>query len=456
MLKKNEEYIVDIIDNGFEGEGIAKVDGQVVFVPNAIKSEKVKIKILKVTSKIAYAKIMEVLKRSEHRIKNDCETYEKCGGCSLRHIDYDYTIELKKNGVENTLKKALGRDVKVNEVIKMENPCFYRNKLQYPVGVDSNGEITMGVFAERSHRIIPTKKCMIQNELAQKIANDIFEFAKQNEISGYDEENLTGVLRHIVIRVGIKTNEVMVTLVVNNFKIPHEDELIDFLTKKYSEIKTIIKNLNNKNTNVILGNQNEVIFGDGYITDILLGKIFKISNMSFYQVNPVQTEKLYSKAIEYADLHGKETVFDLYCGIGTIGICSSDNVKKIYGIETIPEAIEDSKQNAKLNNIGNAEFFVGNVEEELPRFIKEKNIKPDVVFVDPPRKGCDKGALETLLNIESKKIVYVSCNPATLGRDLKILEEKYEIKKIAICDMFPWTGHVECVCVLGLKESTEK
>ena len=456
MLKKNEEYVVDIIDNGFGGEGIAKIDGQVVFVPNAIKGEKVKIKILKVTSKISYAKIIEILEKSEYRIQNNCETYERCGGCSLRHIDYDYTIELKKIGVENTLKKALGRDVKVDEVIKMENPYFYRNKLQYPVGVDLNGKITMGVFAERSHRIISTKKCMIQNELAQKIANDIIDFAEQNGISGYDEENLTGILRHIVIRIGIKTNEVMVTLVVNDFKISHEKELIDFLTKKYSEIKTIIKNLNYKNTNIILGNENKVIFGDGYITDILLGKKFKISNMSFYQVNPVQTEKLYSKAIEYANLTGKETVFDLYCGIGTIGICSSDKVGQLFGIETIPEAIEDAKENTKINKIENAEFFVGDVENELPEFIKTRNIKPDVVFVDPPRKGCDKTALETLLEIQPEKIVYVSCNPATLGRDLKILEEKYELKKLAICDMFPWTSHVECVAVLELKENIEK
>ena len=451
MIKKNEEYIVEIIDNGFQGEGIAKIDGQVIFVPNAIKGEKVKIKILKVTSKVIYGKILEILEESEYRVKNSCATYEKCGGCTLRHIDYDYTIKMKKDAVENTLKKALCREIKIDEIIKMDKPYFYRNKLQYPVGIDSNGEIVMGIFAERSHRIIPTQKCMIQNELAQKIANDIFEFVKKNEISGYDEETLEGILRHIVIRIGIKTNEVMLTLVVNNMDFPHEKELIDFLTGKYFEIKTIVKNLNNKNTNVILGMQNQVIYGNGYITDILLGKKFKISNMSFYQVNPVQTEKLYSKAIEYADLTGQETVFDLYCGIGTIGICSSDKVKQLFGIETIPEAIDDAKENAKINGIQNAEFFVGDVENALPEFIKKRNIKPDVVFVDPPRKGCDKTALETLLNIESDKIVYVSCNPATLGRDFKILEEKYEIKKISICDMFPWTYHVECVSLLCLK-----
>lgn len=450
-MKKNEEYIVEIMDNGFQGEGIAKIDGQVIFVPEAIKGEKVKIKILKVTNKICYAKMLEIIEKSEHRADCNCDTYSQCGGCNLRHIDYDYTIKMKKISVENTLKKAIGRQIKVDEVIQMGEPYYYRNKLQYPVGINDEGQPVMGVFAERSHRIIPTEECKIQNKLAQEIANDIINFAKENEISGYDEENLSGILRHIVIRVGIKTNEVMVTLVVNDLKVPNEDKLVDFLTNKYKEIKTIIKNLNNKNTNVILGKKNEVIFGDGYITDILLSKKFKISNMSFYQVNPVQTEKLYTKAIEYANLTGNETVFDLYCGIGTIGICSSDKVGKLYGIETIPEAIQDAKENARLNGLENAEFFVGDVEKTLPEFIEKRNIRADVVFVDPPRKGCDKTALDTLLEIEPNKIVYVSCNPATLGRDLKILEEKYEVKRLAICDMFPWTHHVECVSVLCLK-----
>lgn len=452
-MKKNEEYIVQIIDNGFGGEGIAKIEGQVVFVPNAIKGEKVKIKILKVTSKIAYSKIIEIIEKSEHRIDCDCFTYSKCGGCNLRHIDYEYTMQIKKESVQTTLKKALGRDIEVDEVIKMDNPYFYRNKLQYPVGLDENGQAVMGVFAERSHKIISTENCMIQNELIQKIANFIFDFVKNNGIEPYNEKDLSGVLRHIIIRIGVQTNEVMVTLVVNSFKIKNEAKLVQELINNFKEIKTIVKNKNNKNTNVILGKENQIIYGDGYITDILLGKKFKISAMSFYQVNPVQTEKLYSKAIEYANLTGNETVFDLYCGIGTIGICSSDKVKRLFGIETIPEAIEDSEENAKLNGIKNSEFFVGDVENKLPKFIEERKIHPDVVFLDPPRKGCDRTALETLMNIEPNRIVYVSCNPATLGRDLKIIEEKYELKKLAICDMFPWTGHVECVALLNVEKS---
>ena len=273
----------------------------------------------------------------------------------------------------------------------------------------------------------------------------------KNNISVFNEKTLQGSLRHIIIRIGKKTNEVMVTLVSKMENFNKEKELVEYITKKYSEIKTIVKNINNKNTNVILGKETKIIHGEGYIYDYLGDFKFKISPLSFYQVNPIQTEKLYNKAIEYANLKGDETIFDLYCGIGTIGIFASKNVKKLYGIETIEEAIEDAKINAKLNNVKNAEFFVGDVEKALPEFINKRNIKPDVVFLDPPRKGCDKIALNTILDIEPKKIVYISCNPATLGRDLKILENKYGLKKLAICDMFAFTSHVECCALLELK-----
>ena len=450
-MKKNEEYVVDIIDNGFQGEGIAKIDGITVFIPNVLKGEKVKIKILKVTSSYSFGKVLEIINKSPNREKEDCVTYTRCGGCTMRHINYETTLEIKKNSVKSTLKKALGREIEILDVIGMENPYNYRNKLQYPIGISEEGKPAMGVFAERTHRIISTKECRIQNNLTQKIANDIFKLILENNISVYNEKICKGSIRHIVIRIGKKTNEIMITLVTNTKEVENIDKLVKNIVLKYPEIKTIVKNINSKNTNVILGNTNEILYGDGYIYDYLGDYKFKISPMSFYQVNPVQTEKLYSKAVEYADITGKETVFDLYCGIGTIGIFASKNIKKLYGIETIPEAIEDAKENAKLNNIKNAEFFVGDVEEKLPNFIKENNIKPDVVFIDPPRKGCDKTALETLLQITPKKIVYVSCNPATLGRDLKTLEEKYELKSIAICDMFPFTSHVETVTALTLR-----
>lgn len=452
-IKKNQEYVVEIIDNGLKGEGIAKIDGFTIFVPNGIKGEKVKIKILKVLSSHGFGKIEEFIEESDKRCKKDCDTYKRCGGCTLRHIKYEETLKIKKDIVKNTLVKQGLNYITVNNPIGMEEPYFYRNKLQYPLGMDEKGNPIMGVFAERTHTVIETKECKIQNKLIQDIANDIYKYIKENNIPVYDEKLLKGVIRHIVIRIGIKTNEVMVTLVLNKDELKNEKEFIDYITEKYPQIKNIIKNINNKNTNVILGNINKVIYGNGYIYDDLLGFKFKISNMSFYQVNPVQTEKLYSKAIEYAELTGNETIFDLYCGIGTIGICASKNVKKIYGIETVEEAIIDARENAKINDIENAEFFVGDVEEKLPRLLQEKNIVPDVVFIDPPRKGCDKSALDTLLKLEPKKIVYISCNPATLARDLKILEEKYEAKEVTPVDMFPFTSHVECVSVLQLKKT---
>ena len=486
MLKKNEEYNVEIVDNGFTGEGIAKIEDKVIFVPGAIKGEKVRIKILKVNSSICYAKLIDIIESSDYRIEHDsyqigCNIWngENCplfiGVCPWNKTgdlfylqgkvyatrlytkaltkdevkaNYDKTLEIKKLAVETTIKKMLHKDIKVQEVIKMEEPYYYRNKLQYPIGLDKDGNITMGVFAERSHTIIPTKTCKIQDKLCQNIANDLFLFARENNISAYNEQSGEGILRHFVIRIGRKTNEVMVIIVVNDFNIPKEKEMVDYILQKYSQIKTIVKNLNNKKTNVILGLKCKNIFGPGYIYDYLGDKKFKISPLSFYQVNPIQTEKLYSKAVEYADLKGNETIFDLYCGIGTIGIFASNSVKKIYGIA---EAIEDAKQNARLNNIENAEFFVGDVENKLPEFIKERNIKPDCIFIDPPRKGCDKIAIETLLKIEAKKIVYISCNPATFARDLSLLESKYELKKLAICDMFPFTSHVECVVAMSLR-----
>lgn len=450
MINKNEEYIVEIIDNGYQGEGIAKIDGMTVFIDNVLKGEKVKIKILKVLKTQCYAKVIEIIEESENRSKSDCEPYGKCGGCNLRHMNYQETLNLKKSIVETDLKKAGIDNVEVKNCMGMENPYNYRNKLQYPVGMSKEGPV-MGVFAKRSHRIIPNENCHIQNKLTQTIAKDVFKFIVENNIPVYDEEKGTGEIRHIYLRIGVKTNEVMLVLVTNKKKITKKKELVQFITKKYPEIKTVVKNINTKSTNVILGQENEVLFGDGYITDNLLGVTFKISPMSFYQVNPIQTEKLYTAAIEGAKLTGIETIFDLYCGIGTIGICALNKAKYLYGIETVPQAIEDAKENAKINNIQNAEFIVGNVEDELPKLIEEKNVKPDVVFIDPPRKGCENVAIETLLKIKAKKIIYISCNPATLARDLAKLKEIYEVKEVQPVDMFPFSNHCEVISVLKLK-----
>ncbi len=452
MLKKNEEYVVDIIDNGFQGEGIAKIDGITVFIDKAIKGEKIKIKILKVQTNFAYGKIIEILEKSVNRTEEDCHTYQRCGGCNLRHINYEETLNIKKSVVENCLYKALKRNVKVNDVIGMKNPLYYRNKLQYPVGIDKDQKAIMGVYSTRTHNIIPTNECFIQNKECQIIANDIFYFIKQNNIKPYDEKTLKGTVRHIIIRIGIKTNEVLVTLVLNDNNFNKEKELIEFLCKKHENIKSIVKNFNTKNTNVILGDKTEVIYGNGYIYDILGEYKFKISPLSFYQVNPLQTEILYNTAIKFLNDNTKNDVaLDLYCGIGTIGIFASKYFKKVYGIEIVDQAIEDAKYNAKINKIDNIEFFAGDVEEILPKIIERENIKPSTVFVDPPRKGLDKNTIKVLQELKPSKIIYISCNPATLARDIALLEENYNLKEVQPVDMFPYTSHVECINVLHLK-----
>lgn len=451
-IQKNQEYIVDIIDNGYDGEGIAKINDFTIFIQGAIKGEKVKILILKVTKSFAYGKILEIINASNNRNNVDCKTFSKCGGCTLRHINYRETLNIKRDIVKNCLYKELHRDVEVKDTIGMEKPLYYRNKLQYPVGYNKDNKPVMGIYSGRTHNIIETEQnCYIQNEKCSEIAKDIFEFTVKNNIKPYNEQTNKGTLRHIVIRIGIKTNEIMVTLVLNNDEFNNEDKFIEELIKKYPEIKTIVKNYNEKNTNVILGKKNKVIYGNGYIYDMLGSYKFKISPLSFYQVNPLQTEVLYNKAIEYANLTGEETIFDLYCGIGTIGIFASAKAKKVYGIEVVPEAIEDAKENAKLNKIENAEFFAGEVEKILPELIEERKILADVAFIDPPRKGCDNITIETLLKIMPQKIVYVSCNPATLARDIRLLEEKYELKQVQPVDMFAFTSSVECVTVLYLK-----
>lgn len=452
-VKKNKEYLVEIIDQGFEGEGIAKIEGFTIFIEGAIKGEKCRILIVKVTSSHAFGKLVEILEKSKYRVEPDCATYKRCGGCNLRHIDYEETLNIKQNTVQNLVNKTLNNKIKVEMTVGMGNPYNYRNKAQYPVGFDKSGEPVMGVYAKRTHEIIPMRNCMIQNPVSEKIANVVLGFFIKNNIPIYNEKNGEGLLRHIVIKVGIKTHEIMCILVLNKKELKKEKELIKVLIREFPEIKTIVKNYNMKNTNVILGNENEVIYGDGYIYDELGDYTFKISPLSFYQINPIQTEALYNIAIEMDDLKKTDTLFDLYCGIGTIGIFASPYVNKVYGIEIVKQAIEDAKENANINNIRNIEFFAGDVEKVFENVLKEHNVKPDVIFVDPPRKGLDKHTIENILNIKPEKIVYISCNPASLVRDLKLLEESYEIKKIQPVDMFPFTSHVECVTVLYAKET---
>ena len=448
-VEKNKEYIVDIIDNGFQGEGIAKIDNFTIFIPNAIKGEKIKILIVKVLSSHAFGKIIEIINSSRYREKSDCDTYKRCGGCNLRHIKYEHTLEIKRNIVQSLVNKTLKNKVKVEETIGMENPYHYRNKAQYPLGKDKNGKPIMGVFANRTHEIIPIEKCMIQNEQTEEIAKYIFDYIVKNNISIYDEKTRSGLVRHIVTKIGIKTNEVMCIIVINGDEIPSEKELVKELTSKFPKVKTIIKNINKKNTNVIMGKENITMYGSGYITDKLEEYTFKISSLSFYQVNPIQTEKLYNLAIEKANITKDDIVFDLYCGIGTISLFIAKHAKKVYGIEIVEEAVKAAEENAKINKINNTEFLTGDVEKLLTDLLK--NVEPDIIIVDPPRKGLDNTSIKNIIKTAPKKVIYISCNPATLVRDLAQLEEKYEIKSINPVDMFPYTSHVENVSVLTLK-----
>lgn len=451
-VKKNQEYVVDIIDNGFEGEGIAKINEFTIFIPNSLKGEKVKILILKVLSSYAFGKVIEIIKQSENRVESDCSTYKRCGGCNLRHIKYSETLKLKKNIVQSLVNKTLRSEIEVEETLGMENPYHYRNKAQYPIGIDKKGNPVMGVFANRTHEIIPIEKCLIQDEQTEEIAKYILEYIKENHISIYDENTRSGLIRHIVTKIGKKSNEIMCVIVINGENIPNENKLIEELTNKFPNVKTIIKNINKKNTNVILGEKNVIIYGNGYINDTLGGLVFKISPLSFYQVNPIQAEKLYKIGIDSAEISKDDIVFDLYCGIGTISLFMAKYAKKVYGIEIVNEAVKDAIENAKMNNIENIEFIAGDVEKVLDNLIKERKIFPDIVMVDPPRKGLDSVSIQNILNIRPKKMVYISCNPATLIRDLKFFEEEYVIKSIKPVDMFPFTSHVECVALMGRKE----
>lgn len=451
-IQKNQEYIVNIIDNGYEGEGIAKIDNFAIFIPGALKGEKVKILIVKVLTSHAFGKVIEIIEKSKNRQEVDCTTYKRCGGCNLRHIKYEETLKIKQNTVQSLINKSLKQKIEVEKTVGMDNPFHYRNKAQYPVGLNKQGEPIIGVFANRTHEVIPIEKCLIQNEVSQEIAKYIIEYIKKEKISIYDEKTGKGLIRHIVVKVGIKTKQIMCILVINGDSIPNEQNLVKELLSNFPNIKTIIKNVNKKNTNVILGQENINLYGNGYIEDILGDYIFQISPLSFYQVNPIQAEKLYNLGVEMANITKADTVFDLYCGIGTISLFMAQYAKKVYGIEIVKEAIDMAKENAINNKIDNTEFFAGDVEVVLDELINKQGVTADIVMFDPPRKGLDKNTISNILKIEPKKLVYISCNPASLIRDLASFENKYEIKKIVPVDMFPFTSHVECVSVLELKK----
>lgn len=450
-VSKNKEYVVDIMDNGFEGEGIAKIDNFTIFIPNTIKGERVRIIIVKVLSSHAFGKLIEILKASPVRETEDCQTYKRCGGCQLRHIKYEETLKIKQNAVQSLVNKTLKQKIEVEEPLGMENPYHYRNKAQYPLGINKEGKPVMGVFANRTHEIIPIQNCLIQNKQAEEVAKFIFDFIVKNKISIYDEKKQKGLMRHIVTKIGIKTKEIMCILVVNGNQIPQEKELINQVIMHFPNVKTIVKNINKQNTNVILGKENIPIYGDGFIKDKLGEFVFKISPLSFYQVNPIQAQRLYQIGVDAAQITKQDIVFDLYCGIGTISLFMAPFAKSVYGIELVEEAVYAARENALINKIDNAQFIAGDVEKILDDLINKQKIIPDIVMVDPPRKGLDRKSVDNILRISPKRLVYISCNPATLVRDLSALEVLYDIKRLKPVDMFPFTSHVEVCALLELK-----
>lgn len=454
-VEKNREYNLDIIGTGFEGEGVSKMDDFTVFVPGAMEGESGLIKIVKVNKNFAFGKIINLDKISENRVEPICSIYKHCGGCKVQHYNYKSQLKLKKQRVIDSLKRIGKLDIdkiKIEDTIGMDNPYRYRNKIQMPVRA-KNGEIKIGFYKSRTHEVVDVNKCFIQDEQADQIIEIIRNWMKKHNISAYDEESGKGLIRHIMVRKAFKNKELMLVIVTNKDKnIQYIEELIEELTKKISNIKSIIQNINCKKTNVILGEKCITLWGKDTITDYIDKFKFNISPLSFFQVNPVQTEVLYKKALEFADLKGKEIVFDAYCGTGTISLFLSQKAKKVYGVEIIKEAIDNAIDNAKENKVNNAEFFVGKSEDIIPDLI-DKGIKADVVVVDPPRKGCEKSLLEAIATIKPKRIVYISCDPSTLSRDLGILDELgYETKEVQPVDMFPQTSHVECVALMSRVE----
>jgi len=454
MLKKNSIVKLDITGMTHEGLGVGRVDGFAVFVQGAIDGEVVLAKIIKVLKSYAVARVMEFLKTSPQRTEPFCPVYKRCGGCSLQHMSYEKTLEFKRQVVIDNLTR-IGRlkDVNVNETIGMGIPLNYRNKAQYPVGPGKDGPVA-GFFARRSHEIIYAPVCGIQHPLSDKAKDIVLDFIKAEDIPVYDEITGAGLIRHVVVKTAFGTGEVMVILVATRPEIPKINKLPERLKRDIPGLASIILNVNPKWGNVILGDQNITLCGKGFIEDKLGGLTFEISPLSFYQVNPVQTEVLYNKAVEYAKLNGNETVYDLYCGIGTITLFAARKAGRAIGIEVVSEAVESAKRNALKNNITNTEFYAGKAEEVFPKLFAEGKTA-DVVFIDPPRKGCDETLLKTLVEMSPSRIVYISCNPSTLARDLKYLcstDAGYEVKEAQPVDMFPWTEHVECVTLMSRGE----
>ena len=462
-MKKNDIFELEITDMGVDGEGIGHYEGMTFFVKDALIGDFIRARATKLKKNYGYARVEAVITPSTFRVEPKCALHRRCGGCQIQALSYEKQLEFKQGKVRGNLIRIGGFsedeiDSKMLPVIGMDEPFRYRNKAQFPVGTDKDGNLVTGFYAARTHSIIPVEDCLLGVKENTPILEAIKAWMEKNHISAYDEESGKGLVRHVLIRYGFTTKEIMVCIIINGHNLPEKEDLISCLSSMEG-MTSISININTQNTNVILGDKTECIWGLPYITDYLGDVAYRISPQSFYQVNPVQTEVLYRTALEYAGLTGNEYVWDLYCGIGTISLFLAQKAKKVYGVEIVPQAIEDAKNNAKLNNIENAEFFVGKAEEVLPEFyenLKEGDamLTPDVIVVDPPRKGCDQACLDTMLKMQPKRIVYVSCDSATLARDLRILcDGGYSLEKVQAVDQFPHTGHIETVC--GLKRIDE-
>lgn len=454
MLIKNKIYETEITSYTSEGSGVGRIEGIAVFVPGAASKDKLRIKIIKTAKSYAIGKIEEILTKSPHRTEPLCPHFQKCGGCTLLHTEYHHQLEIKRQHVKDCLERLGGfSGISVKAVIPSDPAIRYRNKMVFPIG-DDKGKIVGGFYAQKSHRIIPTEDCLLGDRLAADALTCVLNYMNENKIKPYCEETHKGSVRRLMVRTAKNTGEAMAVLSVNGNKLPKAEELtkalLNIKNEKY-KFASVILNINKEKNNLVLGDKNVTLYGKSTISDTLLGIKFNISPNSFYQVNPAQTEKLYQKAIELAQPSKSETVLDLYCGAGTISLACAGHAKKVIGVEIVPQAIADAKINAENNNIKNAEFILGSADDIAPR-LAENGIKPDCIIVDPPRKGLDGGAISAIGKMKPQRVVYVSCNPATLARDLKELTSfGYNIIEVQPADMFPHSGHVES-CVLLCRE----
>lgn len=450
-MKKDDFITLKIEDMGVDGEGIGRADGYTFFVKDAVIGDTVQAKVMKMKKTYGYARFMKVLEPSAVRVEPRCAFARQCGGCQLQAMSYEAQLSYKAKKVRDNLIRIGGfADLPLPEIIGMEDPWRYRNKSQFPFGTDHEGNVVTGFYAARTHNIIPNTECWLGVEENRPILEKILAHMRQYHIPAYDEKTGKGLLRHVLIRKGFATGELMVCLILNGRRMKAIEQLTESL-REIPGMTSITVNVNTENTNVIMGKETLSVWGQSYITDYIGDVQYRISPQSFYQVNPVQTRKLYETALDFAGLTGEETVWDLYCGIGTISLFLARRAKQVYGVEIVPEAIADARQNAALNDCRNAEFFVGKAEEVLPEKYEREGIRADVIVVDPPRKGCGEAVLATMLKMHPRRIVYVSCDSATLARDLKYLcgTGQYRLDKVKVCDMFCWTGHCETVCLLS-------